>query len=305
MLTERNKKRKSGQVPALPPFDFAKSLDYLRRFPPPALDQAVAADSFVKAFRLQGQTLLCSVSGGGGRSKSAVKYTLFSDREVSGGLESVFRERLRSFLSLDDNLSGFYSLAKEDPQFQPIVEELFGYHPVRFQSPFEAAVWAVLSQRNRMAAARSMYQRLVRRFGHEAELDGVTYLAFPEPQDIAVQSEGDLAFVARNLRRGEFLIDAARAFALVPTDFLAAGEYAEIRAWLLGINGIGPWSAGFILLRGLGRSQNVPLPDRNIVEAASRLYGQGSTLSGEEVLRIARRYHPWQGYWAHYLRVGA
>ena len=196
-------------------------------------------------------------------------------------------------------------MAEQDLQFWPIVQDLFGYHPVRFQSPFEAAVWAILSQRNRMATARNMYRRLVRRFGYEADLDEITYWAFPEPQDIAGCSEGDVAFVARNLRRGEFLIDAARAFALVPPDFLTNAEYAEVEAWLLGINGIGPWSASFILLRGLGRSQTVPLPDRNMLEAASRLYGEGLTLSAEEVLRIGQKYHPWQGYWAHYLRIAA
>ena len=290
---------------ASPPFDFAKSLDYLRRFPPAALDQAVAADSFIKAFRLRGQTVVASVSNVGRGTKPGLDYTLYSEQGVSGDLESALRERLRSFLSLDDDLSQFYTLAKEDPQFQPVLEDLFGYHPVRFQSPFEAAVWAILSQRNRMTTARNMYRRLVRRFGYEAELYGLTYWAFPEPHDIAGRSEGDLAVVARNLRRGEFLIDAARAFALVPPDFLTSGEYAEVKVWLRGINGIGPWSADFILLRGLGRSEIVPLPDRNIIEAASRLYGQGLTLSDEEVLRIGQKYHPWQGYWAHYLRIGA
>ena len=297
--------RKRGNLPATPPFDFAKSLDYLRQFPPPALDQAVADESFVKAFRLQGQTLLFRVCNGEIAGETGLEYVIFSDKGVSKNLESVFLERLRSFLSLDDDLKQFYSMAEEDPHFWPIVQDLFGYHPVRFQSPFEAAVWAILSQRNRMATARNMFRRLVRRFGYKAEVDGLTCWAFPEPQDIAGCSEGDVAFVARNLRRGEFLIDAARSFALAPPRFLATAEYAEVEAWLLGIKGIGPWSASFILLRGLGRSQTVPLPDRNILEAASRLYGEGVTLSAEEVLRIGQRYHPWQGYWAHYLRIAA
>ena len=259
----------------------------------------------IKAFRIQGQTLVTSVCSSGGGPKQGLRYVLYSSSEVSEELESAFLERLRSFLSLDDDLSQFYAMAEEDPLFRPIALDLYGYHPVRFQSPFEAAVWAILSQRNRMTTARNMYRRLVRRFGYEVELDGVPCVAFPEPQDIAGCSEGDVAFVARNLRRGEFLIDAARAFSMVPPDFLATAEYPEVEAWLLGIHGIGPWSASFILLRGLGRSETVPLPDRNILEAASRVYGAGVTLTADEVLRIAQRYHPWQGYWAHYLRIGA
>ena len=297
--------RNRDALAASPPFDFAKSLDYLRRFPPPALDQAVAEDSFIKAFRLDGQTLAASVSGAVVSGMPGLQYTLYANGKVSADLERDFQERLRSFLSLDDDLRPFYDLAVKDPQFAPVVQELYGYHPVRFASPFEAAVWAILSQRNRMTTARNMYRSLARRFGHAAELDGVTCWAFPEPQDIAGCSEGDVAFAARNLRRGEFLIDAARAFALVPPDFLSTAEHAEVEAWLLGINGIGPWSAGFILLRGLGRAATVPLLDRVILEAASRLYGGGITLDVSEVRRIAQRYHPWEGYWAHYIRIGA
>jgi len=234
-----------------------------------------------------------------------LNYTLFSDKSISRELEYAFTDRLSSMLSLADDLGPFYALAGRDPQFQPIMQSLFGYHPVRFQSGFEAAVWAILSQRNRMATARNMYRNLVRSFGHRAEVDGITCWAFPEPEELAGCSEGDLAMVARNLRRGEFLIDAARAFAMVPPGFLASAEHEEVEEWLRGINGIGPWSASFVLWRGLGRSQTVPLPDRPFLEAASRVYGDGVTLSDAEVLRIARRYHPWQGYWAHYLRIGA
>ena len=297
--------RRQGKIYAEPPFDFAKSLDYLGQFPPPALYLTVEDNSFIKAFRLQGQTLLASVSSGGDLEQPGLKYELFSSHRVSDELESALVDRLRSFLSLDDDLGQFYSLAADDPQFQPIVHAVFGYHPVKFQSPFEAAVWCILSQRNRGTTARNMFRRLVGRFGYEIELDGVTCRAFPEPQDIAGCNEGDLAFFARNLRRGEFLLDAARAFALVPPDFLTTSEYAEVEAWLRGITGIGPWSASFILLRGLGRSETVPLPDQGLLDAASRVYGAGLTLESSEVLRIAQRYHPWQGYWAHYLRVAA
>jgi DNA-3-methyladenine glycosylase II len=55
----------------------------------------------------------------------------------------------------------------------------------------------------------------------------------------------------------------------------------------------------------LGRSETVPLPDQRFLDAASRVYGAGLTLETSEVLRIAKRYHPWQGYWAHYLRIAA
>ena len=299
-----------GHLTANRPFDFGQSLAYLRVFPPTAMDHAVADDSFIKAFQLHGETLAVLVEttdteGGESGDQSQLNYTIYSDKNVSMDLESALTDRLNSMLSLTDDIGPFYALAEKDPKFQPILQSLFGYHPVRFQSGFEAAVWAILSQRNRMTTARNMYRSLVRSFGHSAEVDGIICWAFPEPHELAGCSEGDLAMVARNLRQGEFLIDVAQSFAMVPPDFLAEADFDEVEAWLRGINGIGPWSASFVLWRGLGRSQTVPLPDKGFLDAASRVYGGGVTLSDQEVMRIARRYHPWQGYWAHYLRVGA
>ena len=152
-------RKRQGKIYAAPPFDFAKSLDYLRQLPPPALYLAVGDNSFIKAFRLQGQTLLASVSGGADLEQPALEYELFSSHRVSEELESALVDRLCSFLSLDDDLGQFYALAAEDLRFQPIALALFGYHPVRFQSPFEAAVWAILSQRNRTTTARNMFQQ--------------------------------------------------------------------------------------------------------------------------------------------------
>ena len=34
-------------------------------------------------------------------------------------------------------------------------------------------------------------------------------------------------------------------------------------------------------------------------------YGKGLPLAEEEFENLAARYGPWQGYWAHYLRVAS
>ena len=71
------------------------------------------------------------------------------------------------------------------------------------------------------------------------------------------------------------------------------------------IEGIGTWSAQFILLRGLGRTEHIPLTEKKLLEAASRTYGRGQEITPEDLQRIADKYGLWQGYWAHYLRVAS
>ncbi len=78
-----------------------------------------------------------------------------------------------------------------------------------------------------------------------------------------------------------------------------------MEAWPRSIKGIGEWSADFIMVRGLGRMERVPLTEKRLVEAASKVYGLGEELSRDALQRLADKYGQWQGYWAHYLRVAS
>ena len=206
---------------------------------------------------------------------------------------------------LDDDLGDFYGLAQNDPWFAPVVRELNGYHQVKFGSPFEAATWAIVSQRNRMSTARKVYQSLLQTLGHRIRLEVHDYWAFPDPEEVAPLGEADLPSALHGLRRAEYILYAARAFASVTPDFLRCAPDAELEEWLRGIRGIGPWSACFIMLRALGRYQGLPENERGIMRAASLVYGEGVTLTPQYLERIAEGYGQWRGYWAHYLRVWA
>jgi DNA-3-methyladenine glycosylase II len=62
-------------------------------------------------------------------------------------------------------------------------------------------------------------------------------------------------------------------------------------------------AAAFVMLRGLGRMERIPIAEGKIPEDVSKLYGEGRQLSAAEIQRIAEGYGAWQGYWAHYVRV--
>lgn len=83
--------------------------------------------------------------------------------------------------------------------------------------------------------------------------------------------------------------------------FLRTGPYDEVRDQLLQFPGIGPWSASFLLIRGLGRTERVTL-DKEMARAAQRVYQR--PVDEREFQRLADYYGRWQGYWGHYLRVG-
>jgi DNA-3-methyladenine glycosylase II len=156
-----------------------------------------------------------------------------------------------------------------------------------------------------MNIAQKTKQALIESYGNRLEVNGTLYQAFPEPIQIAVAEEEELLKLIRNARRTEYLVASARAFSEVDEEFLKTAPDEEVETWLRNIKGIGEWSATFIMIRGLGRMEHVPLTEGRLIEAASKIYGYGEELSREDVKRLAERYGLWQGYWAHYLRMGS
>jgi len=295
----------TGHITPTPPFDFAKSLHFLGHFAPMQHEQTLSAHTLGKAIYVEGQIIVFQLTSSGIIEEPQLEYTLYSKEPIVTATRDAAIDRITFFLSLDDDLQPLYDLGRSDPDFAPIIEQLYGYHQVKFVTPYESACWAILSQRNLLTVAQKMKQALVERYGGSMKVNGTIHWAFPEPDPLALVSEGELADVIRNARKGEQLSTVARAFGTVDEAYLRTASYDEAEAWLRKIKGIGTWSAQFILLRGLGRVEHIPLGEKRLLQAASRMYGRGQEISQEGLQQIADNYGPWQGYWAHYVRVSS
>src|SRR5262245_19001818 len=293
----------TGHLTPTPPFDFDRSLEFLGAFQPTAGEQSLAERALAKAVLVGGQTIVFRVTSSGEVEAPRLDYTLFSDQPIGAAAARAAADRVAFFLSLGDDLRPFYVLGEDDPACAPIVDRLYGYHQVKFVTPFENACWAILSQRNTMPIARRLKQALVERFGAQLEVDGACYDAFPEAARLAEADPADLLAIVPTLRRDEDLAAVPRAFSGADAAWLRSAPCAEVAAWLRTIDGIGPWSASFVLLRGIGRTEQLPVGEKRLAAAAGRLYNGGPPLSEAALSRLAERYGPWQGYWAHYVRV--
>ena len=271
---------------------------------PTRQEQTISSRTLTKAISFDGQPIVFQVSSTGTIENPQLDYTLFSTEPISEDIHKAVAERITFFLSLEDDLQPFYRIGQEDADFAPIIDNLYGYHQVKFLTPFENACWAVLTQRNPMNMAQKTKQALIEKYGSKLEVHGNVYRAFPEAIQIVVADYDELMQVIRNDRRTEYLIATARAFSEIDDEFLRTAPDEEVEAWLRSIKGIGEWSATFIMIRGLGRMEHIPLSEERQLTAASKVYGHGKEISREELKDLANRYGRWQGYWAHYLRVG-
>ncbi|MEP7188646.1 MAG: DNA-3-methyladenine glycosylase 2 family protein [Roseiflexaceae bacterium] len=293
----------TGSLAPAPPFDFDKSLDFLGFFAPMEGEQTLTARALAKAVLLDEQIVVFEIAVSGSIEQPRLAYTLHSDQPINDATRLAAEDRIAFFLSLNDDLRPFYAIGLDDQSFAPLIQRLYGYHQVKFLTPFENACWAVLTQRTPIPIARKFKQALVERFGASVTIDGQRYAAFPEPARLAAADPAELIELVGNPRRAEYLQAVSAAFAGTDEAWLRAAPYAEVEAWLRAIKGLGAWSTTFVLLRGLGRMEHLPVGEARLAEAAAKVYGRA--LPDTELAAVAERYGVYQGYWAHYLRVGA
>src|SRR5262249_3359818 len=154
-------------------------------------------------------------------------------------------DRIAFFLSLCDDLRPFYAIGMADPPFAPVIERLYGYHQVKFLTPFENACWAVLTQRTPIPIAKQLKHALSERFGASLITADQRSVAFPEPVRRADADMAELLELVGTPRRAEYLQAVARSFSGIDEGWLRAAPYAEVAAWLRAIKGMGAWSTTF------------------------------------------------------------
>lgn len=281
------------------PFSWAHSLRFICGFPATRNEQEVTGDRLVKGWRFGDVTVVTAIRPAVG--EPALDVDLAATAQITDDLVAAVTDRLSFFLSLTDDLTEFERTARADPGFAPVAARMRGYHQVKFASPLENLVWSILAQRNPMPVAREAKQRLMQALNTPVEAFGATFLPFPTLQQLAGLSPGDLAEITRNERKATYLHGTVQKLLDIDETWLRTADHREVQEALLSLPGIGPWSATFVLIRGLGRMELLP-QDKEILQAASKAYGR--PLTEADLVSLSAPYAPNQGYWAHYLRAG-
>lgn len=273
----------------------------MNMFTPTSDEQTSNNLSFTKAIYLKNQTLAFKLENQGTIDDPNLLYTIFSYDSITEDVKSELIDRINFYMSLNDDLKTFYSHGMEDDAFKPVIQKLYGLHQVKFLTPFEAAGWAILSQRITMKVAHIMKEKLVKTVGDSITINGVDYWTFPSAAQIQNLGIEKLTTIIKNRRKSEYLFNVSRSFTDVKEEFLREAPIEEVKDWLLEIKGIGEWSAHLELIRGLGRMEEFSGKDHMFNKCARKIYG--SKISDNDLKEIEKGYGNSMGYWAYYLRT--
>ncbi|HEY9294284.1 MAG TPA: AlkA N-terminal domain-containing protein [Microlunatus sp.] len=182
--------------------------------------------------------------------------------------------KIRRLLDLDADPEAVDSTLGRDPQLGPAVAALPGVRVPGVMSGDELAFRALIGQQISVAGAATTAASIVRQYGvrlpTQETLEADQHVDEPVDHDHAVDHAGadlrlthlfptaaalaaaDPETLPMPRSRGRALVGMATALAEGRIDLSAGADRIETRSRLLELPGIGPWTAGYIAMRGLG-----------------------------------------------------
>ncbi|MCG5213879.1 DNA glycosylase family protein [Streptosporangium soli] len=270
------------------PFDFGASLRFVEDWP---ATSALPSDGRALRFAYNAESdwLPIGVTVTAAPGGVAVATTRAAGPGIRGEVARI--------LSLDVDGTGFADLGEADPVLGDLQRHSPGLRPVCFWSPWEAACWAVIVQRSSMLIASRLKQRIAERYGAKVTVDGQAYAAFPPPMTLL--EAGGLGLPAQ---KEEWVRGLARAAldGVLTAEHLRALDPAEALAELRALPGVGPFSAGLILIRGAGAPDAFPGDEPRLFAILREAYGLPEDAAPAAYRKLAEAWRPYRS-WASFL----
>jgi AraC family transcriptional regulator of adaptative response / DNA-3-methyladenine glycosylase II len=203
-------------------------------------------------------------------------------------------ERVRRILDADCDPVAVGQHLGADPVLGPLVAAVPGLRVPGAPDGTELAVRTIVGQQVSVAGARTVLGRLVAAYGvpFDAGMDGLTHV-FPSAATIArIDPEG----LPMPRARGRALNAVAVAIGAGEVALDRGADRDGVRAALLTLPGVGPWTADYIALRALAHPDVFLPSDVGLRRALARLGADDANLADVEAA-----WRPWRSYAALYL----
>jgi len=276
----------STELRPRPPFRLDLTVWALRRRQQNAID-TWDGGTYRRSLRVGGASLELAVTQTGPIDRP--RLTVVVAGRLASSREALARATLTRLLGLDADLSQFYARAALDPLLDDLATRYRGLKPPRFPSLLECLLNAVACQQLSLAACLTLVTRLAAR---TSPATGAAHPAFPPPADILQLTSVELRALGFSERKAHTILalaHAAEGGELEPDRFESLDD-AAVREKLMSYPGVGPWSADYVLLRGLGRLHVFPRFDVGALGGLRRFLAAAG--SGEDPERALARWHP-------------
>lgn len=260
-----------GILSPVPPYDFSLMTNLLGRYTHPVME-FVNGHTYWRTLHHQGGLVMICVDSIGTIQKPQLQVLAMATTVTIHPEELL--AQVGRLLCINIDYAPFYEFAKDHSVLWSVVQPLIGLHWLRTQSAFEALMHTIIEQQIAWVAAQKSQRWLVEWGGHRLEVDGVRGYAFPTPIQIASASEEDFTPLKITFKRMRLMINIAQQVVSgeLPLEAISTMNPHDAYQFLVGIKGIGHWTASWTLQRTLAVHNFVGHNDVALQAAVGRYF---------------------------------
>ncbi len=248
------------------------------------------------AVRLAGRPAVVEMRLGRGRAEVRVRAA--HRLPARAGVEAL--GMARRLLGLTGDPGEFERRVGRDRRLAGLIAGRRGWRIPRTRDPFDCLLWAIVGQQVNLRFAFKLRRVL---FALAGEPAGGGLVAPPTPEAVAGLDAADL--LRRQFSRGkaEYVLGIADAVATgaLPVEEMTGWPATRIERALLARRGLGPWSTHYVMMRGFGLEDCVPVGDSGLNRGLVRFFGLAAPPGRDETLRLMEPFRPYRSYATHHL----
>jgi AraC family transcriptional regulator of adaptative response / DNA-3-methyladenine glycosylase II len=233
---------------------------------PLSLSERVEGRTLVKAMAVAGRGVVLEMAFQG----DAVRCRVLAPDAPGPALLAAVHRRAVRMLGLGTDPAAFERFVA-GTDLRPLVASRPGLRIPLTADVWESLVWAILGQQVNLAFAYTMRRRLTELCGERTVLGLQVH---PTAAAVAALDPAELKPLQFSRSKAEYVIGLARQVATgaLPLEDLPEGAATSAALRLAAERGIGPWTTHYVLMRGCGFGDCVPLGDAGLTLALQRHY---------------------------------
>jgi len=281
-----------------PPFNFDLVGSLYSRFPVQCVDY-YSNGIYERALKIKDKIQLIKVRSVGSKEKPKLSIEALPDKAG----KSLIEEKIKWMLGVDDDIRGFYKIGLKNKRFAKIIKNLYGLRPPKTPTVFEALIIAITEQQIALPVAIALRKKLIERYGKSIKINSKTYYTFLSPESLAKVKPEEIKKLGLSLKKSEYIVNLSKKVAEQEIDLEKMKKWGKERILniLTKIKGVGPWTAEYMMCRGMGRYDVLPANDMGLKTSVTAYLNKKEKVSEQEVRKLFESFGKYRGYAAFYL----
>lgn len=285
-------------IPAVQPFSFTECLKFLDRQLDDCL-HVIDGAAVRKVLTIGDRMILVELTG----NDDGIRTRILDDDGAMIASSDV-EDHVRELFDIDRDIIPFYDLLSSHDDLAYIPKAFRGLRMIGIPDLFEALCWSVIGQQINLTFAHRIKRRLVTDYGSSMSYEGTLHHAFPRADVLADARPEDLRAMQLSRSKVDYIIGIARTIAEggMSRELLQEMDgVADRRRALTALNGVGPWTANYVLMKTMREPSSIPHGDAGMIKALVDLGMIPDRKDKAGIARFFDRFPGWESYTSFYL----